>query len=240
MSTIENKRRYYSNQIELEVKQLEVYKKRSISTIERLKNMERNEAIINKIKSLQQSIENYTDDIYQKTLEINDIRSGKKDSELEKQSKQSQQEHLKQRKEFHKKKKEKQDEKQEKKEKFDRRSKKIYKGYREERYLARSVEKEYDRYVKKCNSIPDYLLRKLKNMPNNKGYIFRGMWLLGEKQEEYGKPTTMFDRKNKDLLVIHEYDDKYYRRYEKRGRNKQVLVHTSKRIQLNHTQNNLF
>lgn len=239
MTTIEN-RRYYATQIEVEIKQLEVYKKRSISTIERLKNLERSEPILNKIKSLKQLVEKYTEDIEQKNREASDIRSGKKDAEIERLSKESQQEHIQQRKEFHKKKKERKEEKQEKKEKFDKRSKKIYKGYREERYLERSSKKEYEKFVRKCSSIPDYLLRKLKNMPNNKGYIFRGIWLFGERQEEYGQPTIMFDRKNKDLLVIHEYDTDYYKRYEKRGKNRQVLVHKSKRKQLIHTQKNIF
>jgi len=83
--------------------------------------------------------------------------------------------------------------------------------------------KEYDmkrafNYYEKCvDSIPDYMLDNLKNMPNNKGYIWRDIHCYGELPPEKNQPITLFE-KQRDLLIIHEWANKYYTVYHKVGK----------------------
>ena len=62
-------------------------------------------------------------------------------------------------------------------------------------------------------------------MPNNKGYIWRGVHFYGELPEESG-PRVMFE-KQRGLLLIHEYTPREYRLYEKEGKNRKKMVHKS-------------
>lgn len=83
-----------------------------------------------------------------------------------------------------------------------------------------SKEKMYDNsykyYNSVVNSIPDYIKNNLKDMPNNKGYIFRGMWIYGELPDIKGEPIVLFE-KNREKMVIHEfsYNNKGFRWYKK-------------------------
>ena len=64
--------------------------------------------------------------------------------------------------------------------------------------------KEYRKYQIYCSKVPHHINKNLKNMPNNKGYIYNGIYLYGE-QHAYNYDTTiMFEKKNKDTLTIHE------------------------------------
>ena len=73
--------------------------------------------------------------------------------------------------------------------------------YREKRVVAR--------VMKKCESIdaslPKHLRKKLKEMPNNTGFIFRGVSFFGELPEEEG-PVLLSERLHKQgIMVFHEY-----------------------------------
>jgi hypothetical protein len=65
---------------------------------------------------------------------------------------------------------------------------------------ARSMEKEYERYLNICDSIPEYIKQNLKTMPNNKGYNWRGMTLYGELPAESG-PVVLFDKKQDGMMI---------------------------------------
>ncbi len=52
---------------------------------------------------------------------------------------------------------------------------------RETRYNAKQINYHYKYFVKNSNKVPGYVLRNLKNMPNNKGYIWRSIWFYGAK-----------------------------------------------------------
>lgn len=121
--------------------------------------------------------------------------------------------------------------------------KQYYKRQREEDRRHRTCKKEADRsyryYQNVTGSIPEHLLRKLKDMPNNKGFIYKGRgftfrgveitgdnYIYGQKPAEKGKPLTMFER-NRNVMYIHEWSDTCYKRYEKVGKNrKQLVEHT--------------
>ena len=102
---------------------------------------------------------------------------------------------------------------------------------RKNRYLKRNIDRSYRHFTKACNSIPDYIIRNLSSMPNNKGYIWKSVACYGELPSEPGQPTVLFDRRRGGIMVIHEWTKDEYRKYEKKGKDRKVLVHTATRRQ---------
>lgn len=86
------------------------------------------------------------------------------------------------------------------------------------------MNKQLDRFINICNSIPPRILGKLKEMPNNKGYIWKGIYCYGDQPAEKGKPTVMFETLYDGTLRIHESTDDFTFVYEKKGKNRKELV----------------
>jgi len=222
---MEDRRRYYSNKLDEEVRQLEIYKQRHEATIVRFKNLENGGSNVRKkITSLKEEIDNYEKNIESKTQEAVEIRAGQRDSELRERVNVEKNSHKTKKREAEHKKHEQQQESQKQKDI----SEQYYQNTRSEIYNHRKkgwdMKREYKWFTKTCSYIPDYLEAKLAIMPNNRGYIWRNIWLMGHKAPERGQPIIMLERKNKDLLYIHEHDEYESRVYEKRGKNKKVLI----------------
>jgi hypothetical protein len=66
----------------------------------------------------------------------------------------------------------------------------------------------YNFFIKK---IPTYILRNLKNMPNNKGYIIDDIRYFGYLNRIEYAPVILFEKINNNLTYIHEYTNKYYK-----------------------------
>jgi hypothetical protein len=86
-----------------------------------------------------------------------------------------------------------------------------------------TLQKETDYFFKNCKSIPDYIISNLKDMPNSKGYIWRGIWCFGEKPKE-NSDLILFEKFKGGLLNIHEISRSSYNIYEKEGKNKKILI----------------
>lgn len=91
------------------------------------------------------------------------------------------------------------------------------------RISKEEIKRAYKYFNSVSDTIPEYLTKKLKQMPNNKGYIWRGVYFYGEKPIEKNRPTTMFE-KNKGVLMIHEWHENKYQLWKKEGDAKKVLV----------------
>jgi myosin heavy subunit len=233
---MENQRRYYANKLDEEIRQLEVYRQRSEDTITRLKSSDSSNvsAIRQKISSLKDSITKYEQDIESKTQEAREVRAGTRDSELKQQAQTRKKSQKQRRKEAEQKRAETREESRAQKEISERYYQNTRDASRSHRRSEWDMKREYKWFVKTCSYIPDYLQRKLDNMPNNRGYIWRGIWLMGGRDSEPGQPVVMQERKNKDHLLIHEIDACEHRIYEKRGsdkRTRRVLVSTTPRKQ---------
>lgn len=87
---------------------------------------------------------------------------------------------------------------------------------------------DYDYFYRQvCNiadSLPDYIQQNLKEMPNNKGYIWRGCHFYGELPVKHNELTILFEKHRGNVLKIHEIDSGEYRLYEKIGQNQKKLV----------------
>lgn len=70
-------------------------------------------------------------------------------------------------------------------------------------------EKEWDRslnyYYKALDRVPDYILKNLKDMPNNKGYRFMGVDFLGRLPPVPGEHYMLFEKLKDNILLIHEF-----------------------------------
>lgn len=106
------------------------------------------------------------------------------------------------------------------------------KADRETRFTKKDIARSYNYYNKIIDTIPDYINRNLEEMPNNKGYIFRDVYLYGKLPEEKNKPTTMFE-KRKGLLIIHEWTEYTYKIYHKKDKERKVLISSEQRKYIN-------
>lgn len=219
---------HYSRQIENELRSLETYKKRTVDTIHRYESSGvKSDDIKKQIDLLTNKISDYDVKIEEKKKMVEEIRSGLRDNEIKstinknsKVANRKHQDHVKRRKDE-------QDELDIAKEKADKYFQRG-KGRSKKRRPAstREIDNEYKRYLRNCAKIPDYMKRNLADMPNNKGYIWKNIWLMGERDPEKGQPNIMFERKGKDLLVIYEINEYERKIYEKRGKSRRVLVKT--------------
>src|SRR5277367_2377908 len=79
-------------------------------------------------------------------------------------------------------------------------------------YRTKEYEREYKRFQNTCTKIPDYIKVNLKNMPNNKGYIFRGIWLFGDLPTEKKRTDiVLFENICRNNLKIHEINKGIYK-----------------------------
>jgi hypothetical protein len=89
------------------------------------------------------------------------------------------------------------------------------------------MKREYDRMCQVSEELPSYIIENLKEMPNNKGYIWRGVWFYGELKPQPG-PCVMFE-KQREIMYIHEiYPDKHML-FKKMGKNPREFVHQTPR-----------
>jgi len=101
----------------------------------------------------------------------------------------------------------------------------IVSGTRSEKQKERDMRYGLKYYNKVIDSLPSYMKSNLADMPNNKGYIWRGVVFYGDLPEYKGQPRILFEKKGR-ILVIHEYSGKEYKIYEKEGKNRKILVYS--------------
>jgi hypothetical protein len=104
---------------------------------------------------------------------------------------------------------------------------------RETRWSKKDMQRSYQYYLKNVNSIPAYIQRNLEEMPNNKGYIWKGIMCYGSLPPEKNRPVTMFERYKEGLLIIHEWTAREYKVYHKKNRDKKILYSTEYRKPIN-------
>jgi len=99
----------------------------------------------------------------------------------------------------------------------------IFRTLRSDNNIKREIEKNWQYFVKTRETIPPYMLKKLKNMPNNKGYIWKSIYCYGERPANVGEPVILFETQKDGVLVIHETTEKEYKIWHKKGTAKKIL-----------------
>lgn len=120
------------------------------------------------------------------------------------------------------------------------RDKDLYEAKRKSEYNSnksfykneREMQQTYRYYQKTCQYIPQHIKDKLKNRPNNKGFIWRGIYMYGYKGPS-GNPdnVSLLEKQGKDLY-IHEFFPNRYKVWKKTENNRRkelVFVQDRKR-----------
>jgi hypothetical protein len=92
--------------------------------------------------------------------------------------------------------------------------------------IRQSYLREWNNYTFSQQTLPEYMRKNLKEMTQNKGYIWKGCWFMGEIDSDCDSIITLFEKPNKDCLFIHEYnkEKRIYSLYEKSGQNYKKLI----------------
>jgi len=212
--------------LELQIKDIEASRRHAEETIQRLrastigdnnfmtKTLGKNKEIINSSAGGIEEIEN----------KIKAVQQGELDDSLREQVKNTTDKFIKDNEEKEKEKKTKALQNKILKEQSWARNKEVYSEDRK----TRDYQKQYQYMLKVANGLPDYLRVNLMKMPNNKGYIYRGVWFMGYLYEERGQPTLMFEKKGRANL-IHEYRKDVYMLWERDGKSKKLISRTARR-----------
>lgn len=98
----------------------------------------------------------------------------------------------------------------------------------ESRYMKREIAKHWNIYEKSLATMPDYIKNNLKEMPNNKGYIWKGIYCFGELKANRNENTLMFNKK-KGALEILEWNSMEYFVYTKVAKKRKELTEHGRR-----------
>ena len=214
------------NKILSEIKLIESLIKRSRESVDRLKGQEDSVFTRTQISKLSTGITEHESRLVELQQKQIDISSGKLDDEIKSQNENLLNKIQKKEEVTNKKKKDKQDEKNNDSELL----KKHYEKTNRYEFSESFWEKEERRYYKNCDSLPQWIRDKLKDMPSNNGYIWRDLWFFGEKYVPFTKNCTMFENLKGGITIIHEIDADYHKIYEKVGRsNNKTLTEKIKR-----------
>ena len=98
-------------------------------------------------------------------------------------------------------------------------------------YNNREMDKSWQYFVKSKDSLPEYMSKKLKNMSNNKGYIWKNIYYYGERPAVQRESVILFETQKEGILVIHEITDTEYKIWHKKGTLKKILQSSTPRTQ---------
>ena len=226
---MESKRIGYKNILRQDIHQSELYNKKDKDAISRLKNKncnnrEESQFVRNQIEKRKEIVAEREEKIKRLEKEIQAYDSGTKDEEILQEEKSNKT-------------------KAELQQKINRESKKpkhsdnknsnSFKqpfqpryshssSYRGGRVSQRTSDNAYNYMTKVNDSMPQHIRKKLENLPQNKGYIWRGVYYYGPLPCEKGRPTSLHE-KTRERLLVHEWTDAEYRVFEKNGKYKKLI-----------------
>lgn len=108
--------------------------------------------------------------------------------------------------------------------------KREYKDVKNEKYLEKSIGREYERFLDVTDSLPDYISRNLDSMPNNKGYRWRGVLFFGKLPEVPNEPVMIFDKKPEGMMITEISNTAHVVYLKTRDGNKKVLSQHRRRL----------
>lgn len=86
------------------------------------------------------------------------------------------------------------------------------------------MKREWNWLCRMDGFVPSYMRENLAKMPNNKGYIWKGIYYFGDLPPEHPMDvTTMFEKQNQ-ILFIHEWTPEYYKIFEKGDKQKPKIL----------------
>lgn len=105
--------------------------------------------------------------------------------------------------------------------------------FRKERYNKRNLGKEYQKFLKNVNRCPDFINKKLKNMPNNKGYVWNNIYYFGQQKQKHKSDTvTIIQKERNNKMYIQEWRSDRIDVYLCISKGKKELISTRSRKQI--------
>ena len=227
------RRRLKANSIKLEINECKKFIERSTKTIGRLKHSNLGIEFVRKqIDKLKTSISEKEEKLSVLNSQIVIVDKGGLDNEIDMEYSKNKSRKNKLDRDKEKITKENKKEKQEKKEKYKKYWDGIVGAARSERQKMRDMRYAQSYFEKTFDNLPEYMKRNLADMPNNKGYIWKGIYFYGDLPEQSG-PRVLFEKRKGGLLIIHEYTDKEYKLFEKNGKERKRLLERYERKKKN-------
>ena len=213
------------NKVFIELKSVEVSLKRKQETIERLKALDKSTFNNNQIEKIKLELINDNNKIIELKDVLTKIASGEYDEQLL-GTYTTQNNEINKKNDISVKKRE---EKQELKKKDNEILQMHYKQNSRKNEMNEIFwDREEKKFYKNLNSIPHWMLDKLKDMPDNKGYIWRNVWCFGKKNtSNFKNHITMFENMKGGVMRFIEIDDMHTKTYEKASKNAQKRLVTS-------------
>lgn len=222
---MEQRRKQYASEIRLEICRLEKSQKRDEEVLEGIHKLGLRPDVLNKKREeIQLTMERRKDAIFKYQVKESEYLSGRLDDEIINQYTTSKKKEKMRNDDVLSKRKKNLEEEENKREKMEE---KRYKD-NEDKYIEKNYKYYYKQFCKAEETLPDYIRNNLDDMPNNKGYIWRGCWFLGNKKREWNSPLILFEKQRGGVLLINEIDDREHRIFEKRGKERKTLL--SKRL----------
>lgn len=190
---MEQKRRRLVNNIEQQIKTIKftiqnLKSKKQLFNPSEKSNCDSIEKIELKIKEKLDIIENYKE-------KIKKIKKGELDNEIEKEYRKNRDIQNDKLKETKEKREQKKIDNENKNERLRNYNRMVYKN------SQRDIDRSYRWFQKTCNRFPANLDKKLDNMPNNMGYIWKGIHFYGKLPEEDPNTLIMFEKKDNFLYT---------------------------------------
>jgi len=208
------------NRIVTEIKTLNTSLTRSKATIDRFKGQDKSSFNSTQIEKLTEKIKKDDELLVTLNENLKKIDSGGYDSVINEEIVKNTKQNQKNNDNANRKTKEKNDKKIEEKEKLDS----FYKNQRFGGEISKySLDKETDKYLTNAINIPDYIIANLKEMPSNKGYIWKGIWCFGEMKTKSQYPQILFEKNRNGNMHIHEINETHHCIFEKIGKNNKTL-----------------
>lgn len=218
---MEPRRKQYTAEIRLEIIRMEKSQKRDEEVLENLHTLGLRPDIVNKKREeIMVKMDKRTEQIFEYSEKEKDYLSGKLDEEIILQYNTSKNTEKTRKDDMVAKRIKNLEDDEIMKEKME---KKRYKD-NEDKYFDKNYKYYYKQFCKAEETLPHYIRANLNEMPNNKGYIWRGCWFFGNKKREYNNPLIMFEKQRGSVLYINEIDDHEHRLFEKRGKDRKTLV----------------
>ena len=92
------------------------------------------------------------------------------------------------------------------------------------------MESQLQRFFGLNDSVPEYILSNLENLPNNRGYIWKDVWCFGKRPAE--SDVVHLTEPKRGFVYIHEIHKDKHLIFTKQGREAPQLVQTIRRTKL--------
>lgn len=107
-----------------------------------------------------------------------------------------------------------------------------YQDIRNERYLNKTMIREYGRISEIVSQLPEYISKNLDTMPCNKGYRWRGVIFYGKGPDENNGITVIFEKKPEGTIIQEATPTTFTEWFKTRDGSKNLIETHKRRVTL--------